>query len=139
MPACQIWSCHITQNANFENVLFCPNSTFNIGKVTKFLVESSLVQKLLGKNFMGWGGGGGNTLIPSASRVKSRDDLPPSKPFLIIVLQINIFFVEHDIGNQPFKFECSRLSGSNFMEEGGNSPQCQNKIKKPSAYRVKYP
>ena len=92
MPACQIWSCHITQNANFENVLFCPNSTFNIGKVTKFLVESSLVQKLLGKNFMGWGGGGGNTLIPSASRVKSRDDLPPSKPFLIIVLQINIFF-----------------------------------------------
>ena len=57
MPACQIWSCHITQNANFENVLFCPNSTFNIGKVTKFLVESSLVQKLLGKNFMGWGGG----------------------------------------------------------------------------------
>ena len=39
MPAHQIWSCHVTQEANLENFLFCPNSTLNIRKVTKFLVE----------------------------------------------------------------------------------------------------
>ena len=39
MPAHQTWSCHVTQEANFENFLFCPNSTFNIRKIHKFLVE----------------------------------------------------------------------------------------------------
>ena len=32
MPAHQIWSCHVTQEAKIENFLFCPNSKFNIGK-----------------------------------------------------------------------------------------------------------
>ena len=35
MPAHQIWSCHVTQEANFEIFLFCPNSAFNIGKSHK--------------------------------------------------------------------------------------------------------
>ena len=35
MPAHQIWSCHVTQDANFEKFLFCPNSTFNIRKSHK--------------------------------------------------------------------------------------------------------
>ena len=35
MPAQQIWSCHVTQNVNFEIFLFCPNSTFNIRKSHK--------------------------------------------------------------------------------------------------------
>ena len=35
MPAHQIWSCHVTQDANFENFLFCPNFTFNIRKSHK--------------------------------------------------------------------------------------------------------
>ena len=35
MPAHQIWSYHVTQKANFENLLFCPNSTFNIRKSHK--------------------------------------------------------------------------------------------------------
>ena len=39
-------------------------------------------------------------------------------------------FVEHDIGYQPSKFQCSRMSGSNFME-GVETPQCHNEIKKP--------
>ena len=39
MPAHQIWSCHVTQEANFENFLCCPNSKFNIIKVTKILAE----------------------------------------------------------------------------------------------------
>ena len=29
------------------------------------------------------------------------------------------YFVEHDISYQPSKFQCSRMSGSNFMEGGG--------------------
>ena len=32
MTAHQIWSCHVTQKENFENLLSCPNSTFNIRK-----------------------------------------------------------------------------------------------------------
>ena len=35
MPAHQIWSCHVTQEANFENFLFFPNSAFNIRKSYK--------------------------------------------------------------------------------------------------------
>ena len=40
MPAHQIWSCHVTQEANFKIFLFCPNFTFNIRKIhKKFPVE----------------------------------------------------------------------------------------------------
>ena len=46
------------------------------------------------------------------------------------------YFVAHDIGYQPFKFQCSRMSRSNFME-GVGTPQCYNEIKKLSAKRVK--
>ena len=31
MPAHQIWSCHVTQEANLVTFLFFPHSTFNIG------------------------------------------------------------------------------------------------------------
>ena len=48
------------------------------------------------------------------------------------------YLVEHDIGYQPSKFQCSVMSGSNFMEGGGNPPpKCYNEIRKPSVYRVK--
>ena len=32
MPSDQIWSCHVTQDADFENFLFCSDSVFNIWK-----------------------------------------------------------------------------------------------------------
>ena len=32
------------------------------------------------------------------------------------------YFIEHDIGYQPSKFQCSRMSGSNFMDGGGTPP-----------------
>ena len=35
MPALQIWSCHVTQEANFEKILLFPNPAFNIGKSWK--------------------------------------------------------------------------------------------------------
>ena len=38
------------------------------------------------------------------------------------------------MGYQPSKFQCSRMSGSNFME--GVEPQCYNEIKRHSAYRI---
>ena len=31
----RIWSYDVTQEANFEKILFCPNSTFNIRKIHK--------------------------------------------------------------------------------------------------------
>ena len=49
------------------------------------------------------------------------------------------YFVETDIGYQPSKFQCSKMSGSNFMEGGWKKtrPQYYNEIRKPSACRVK--
>ena len=32
------------------------------------------------------------------------------------------YFVEHAIGYDPAKIQCSRMSGSNFMEGGGVEP-----------------
>ena len=46
-------------------------------------------------------------------------------------------FVEHDKGYLPFKFQCSWLSGSCFIERGGNTPpQCYNEIKRPVLIEV---
>ena len=42
MPAHQIWSCHMTQEANFEKFLFCPNSAFNIRKSHKISSRKTL-------------------------------------------------------------------------------------------------
>ena len=40
MPALQIWPCHVTQEANFDKILFFFLILHLIlGKVTKFLVE----------------------------------------------------------------------------------------------------
>ena len=70
MPAHQIWSCYVTQDANFENFLFCPNSTFNIRKSHKIQWKSFLFQKLSAKDLTGGGGGGrGWKTPPSAFRI----------------------------------------------------------------------
>ena len=42
MPTHQIWSCHVIQEANFENVLFSPISTFNIKKSHKISSRKAL-------------------------------------------------------------------------------------------------
>ena len=42
MSAHQISSCQVTQKANFENVLFYPNSTFNIRKSHKIFSGKAL-------------------------------------------------------------------------------------------------
>ena len=51
----QIWSFQPTQVASFENVLFCPNSTFNIRKSHKISSgnKCSLLQKLSAKTSRG--------------------------------------------------------------------------------------
>ena len=41
-PTHQVWSCHVTQEANFENFLLCPNSTFNIRKSHKIYSGKAL-------------------------------------------------------------------------------------------------
>ena len=35
------------------------------------------------------------------------------------------YFVEHNIGYQPYKLTCSRMSGPNVMDGGGNPPVLQ--------------
>ena len=42
MPAQQIWSYHVTQEANFEFFLFCPNSTINFSKSPKISSAKAL-------------------------------------------------------------------------------------------------
>ena len=42
MPAHQIWSCHVTQEANFEKFLFFLNSGFNIRKSYKISGREAL-------------------------------------------------------------------------------------------------
>ena len=39
MPIHQIWSCYMTNVANFENILIWPNSAFKFRKVTKLLMD----------------------------------------------------------------------------------------------------
>ena len=66
MPAHQMWSCRVTQDANFENFLFCPNSTFNIRKVTKFPVEILSNPEVISKkpHGVGWVGGKHPSPVP---------------------------------------------------------------------------
>ena len=42
MHALQIWPCHVTQEANFEKILFFPISAFNIGKSCKIFSRKAL-------------------------------------------------------------------------------------------------
>ena len=42
------------------------------------------------------------------------------------------YFVEHNMGYQPSKFQCSRMSGSNSMDGGGKDhPVLQRDKKSP--------
>ena len=66
MPAHQIWSFHVTQEANFELFLFCPNSTFNIRKCHKISSGKALYVRSYQKNLTG---GGKHPSPPSAFRV----------------------------------------------------------------------
>ena len=55
MPAHQIWSYRVTQEANFENFLFCPNSTFNIRKSHKISSGQALYfRSYQPKTLWGW-------------------------------------------------------------------------------------
>ena len=42
MPAPQIWSCHVTQEANFEKILLFANFSFNIRKSYKIFSRKAL-------------------------------------------------------------------------------------------------
>ena len=67
MPSDQIWSRYVTQDADFENFLFCSDSIFIFGEVTKFLVEKLLnFRSYQPKTSLG-GGGGGRQKTPPVS------------------------------------------------------------------------
>ena len=61
----QIWSCHVTKDANFENFLFCLNSRFNIRKSHKI----SSVKAPCFRSYQQ--GGWWKTPIPSVFRVNT--------------------------------------------------------------------
>ena len=42
IAAHQIWPCHVTEDANFGNLLFCNNSKFNIRKSQKISSRKGL-------------------------------------------------------------------------------------------------
>ena len=62
-PSHQIWSCHVSQDANLEKFFFCPNSTFSIKKSHKISSEKALYfrsyQQKASLGGRGGGGGGG--------------------------------------------------------------------------------
>ena len=64
MPALQIWSCHVTQEANFENFLFVSILHLILGKVTKFLMEKLSTSEVISRKPHGGGGGGGTPPCP---------------------------------------------------------------------------
>ena len=59
MPAHQR-SCHVTQEANFEIFIFCPNSTFNIRKSHKISSGKALYFRSYQPKTSSGGGGGGH-------------------------------------------------------------------------------
>ena len=55
MSAPQIWPCHVTQEANFEKILFFPNSKLNIRKSYKISSKKALsFRSHLPKPSRGW-------------------------------------------------------------------------------------
>ena len=58
MPAHQIWSCHVTEEANFEKFLSCPNSTFNIRKIHKISIRIAFYFRSYHPKTLRKGGGG---------------------------------------------------------------------------------
>ena len=88
MPAHQMWSYHVTQEANFENFLFCTNSTFNIRKVHKISSGKALYfRSYQPKNSRGVGGWWKTP--SSAFRVKEQSHFD-----LILKTQQPVSFVE---------------------------------------------
>ena len=69
MPTHQIWSYHVTQEANFEKFLFCPNSTFNNRRTHKISSGKALYFGSYQPKTSRGGGGGWKT-PPSAFKVE---------------------------------------------------------------------
>ena len=61
MPAHQIWSCHVTQDVNFEKFYLVLILHLILGKVTKFVVENLSTSEVVSQKPRGVGGGVENT------------------------------------------------------------------------------
>ena len=69
MPAHQIWSCHVTQDVNFEKFYLVLILHLILGKVTKFVVENLSTSEVVSQKPHGVGVGGGKH-PPVSFRVK---------------------------------------------------------------------
>ena len=56
MPALQIWTCHVTQEANFEKNLLFLILHLILGKVAKFVVEKLSTSEVISQKPHGGGG-----------------------------------------------------------------------------------
>ena len=63
MPAHQIWSGQVTQEANLKKFLFCPTSTFNIMKSHKISGGKALYFRSYPEKPHRGGGGGGTSSV----------------------------------------------------------------------------
>ena len=53
IPAHQIWSCYVTQEAHFEIFYFVLIPHLILGKVTKFLLEKISISEVISQNLAG--------------------------------------------------------------------------------------
>ena len=77
MPAHQIWSCYLTQEANFKKFSLRPSSAFNIRKSHKISSRKALYFKSYQPKTSLGGGGGENATPPpppTAFRINSRNE-----------------------------------------------------------------
>ena len=89
IAAHQIWSCYLTQEANFENFLFCPNSTFNIRKSHKISCgKAHYFRSYQPKTSRG---GGGENTPPSVPLGLTNELNRVSQPISIEYKMLDIF------------------------------------------------
>ena len=91
MPALQIWPCHVTQEANFEKILFFPNSAFNIGKSCKISSRKALNFRSYQPETSRGGGGGGKhpppvLLLLRIKKLQAKQIGGGKQPSVLIVL-----------------------------------------------------
>ena len=113
MTAHQIWSCHVTQDANFEFFLFCPNSKLNIWKRLKISSGKALY-------FRGYQP---NNKKRSHTQLDSRKQVVA---FQDRVITINIKEAQHPLKSEKQVIDKSSINVENFDKIHASSASVRN-------------
>ena len=123
MSTHQIWSCHMTQDANFRNVLFCPNSTFNMRKSHKIYSGKALYFRSYRRKPLRVMGGK-HPPPPSAFRVKTMKHIEAQFKtakhvgWLLMIFRISQIILHSSI-NQHKKFMTSKYQNEALINNKG--------------------